>query len=40
MRIPDLLQMQFLKRHITMDAKAVPAAGPFAGVSVARGTNM
>ena len=36
MRVPDLLQTQFLKRHITMDAKAVPVAGPFAGVSVAR----
>ena len=36
MRVPNLLQTQFLKRHITMDAKAVPVAGPFAGVSVAR----
>lgn len=36
MRVPDLLQTQFLKRHITMDAKAAPVAGPFAGVSVAR----
>lgn len=36
MRVPDLLQTQFLKRHITMDAKAIPVAGPFAGVSVAR----
>ena len=36
MRVPDLLQTQFLKRHITMDAKAVPVAGPFAGVSIAR----
>ena len=36
MRVPDVLQTQFLKRHITMDAKAVPVAGPFAGVSVAR----
>lgn len=31
---PDLLQTQFLKRHITMTPKPIPSCGPFMNVSV------
>lgn len=30
----NLLQTQFLKRHITMEPQAIPVCGPFLSVSV------
>lgn len=31
---PNLLQTQFLKRHITMEPREIPSCGPFIAVSI------